>query len=92
MPQSIQDLLTSKGYTINETQLRYERDSEHIPIAETIGHTVDSFTAKAMRKGWLKPEETVWCIDPSHLITVETPPITYKPRRMFKVIFKKEEI
>lgn len=55
MPLSIQESLAKHGYVENPKEARFERYGQHIPYQELIGHTVDSFTEKAKRKGWLAP-------------------------------------
>ena len=60
--ESIQDLLVSLGFTIDQEQGQFSRwqtgwQFTAIPFHELTGHTVSSFIAKARRRGWL-PEET----------------------------------
>lgn len=54
---SIQDLLTSHGFQIDEDRgwfLKQTVGEEHIiiPFSELMGHTVGSFLGKAERRGW----------------------------------------
>ncbi len=52
---SIQDYLISIGFKAGDDT--FARDFVTIPVAEIIGHTVDSFKRKAINKGWIQPEE-----------------------------------
>ncbi|MBI3757009.1 MAG: hypothetical protein HY267_03435 [Deltaproteobacteria bacterium] len=59
--ESIQDLLVSLGFTIDQEQGQFSRwqtgwQFTAIPFCELTGHTVSTFVAKARRRGWL-PEE-----------------------------------
>lgn len=56
MPTSITDFLTEHGWTINEEKQCFEAAHDSIPFSEISG-TVDSFRAKAARKGWVVPTE-----------------------------------
>ncbi len=60
---SIQDLLVSLGFTIDQEQGQFSRWQTGwqfiaIPFTELTGHTVVSFVTKARRRGWLPEEET----------------------------------
>ena len=57
MPESIQEYLQANGFKINETMQRFETASVSIPFGELRNHTVSSFKEKAIRQGWIKPQE-----------------------------------
>ena len=59
--ESIQDLLVSVGFTIDQEQRQFSKwhtgwQFIAIPFAELAGHTVTSFVQKAQRRGWF-PED-----------------------------------
>ena len=59
--ESIQDLLVSAGFTIDQEQEQFSKwytgwQLISIPFIELAGHTVTTFVQKARRRGWL-PEE-----------------------------------
>ena len=59
---SIQDLLVSIGFTIDQEQGQFSKwhtgwQFISIPFAELAGHTVSTFMQKARRRGWLPEEE-----------------------------------
>jgi hypothetical protein len=61
--ESIQDLLVSAGFTIDQEQGQFSKwhtgwQFIAIPFAELAGHTVASFAQKARRRGWF-PEEDI---------------------------------
>ena len=57
-PDTIQDLLTKAGYTIDQDKKQFAKsisfmETKVIPFDELAGHTVDSFVEKAKRHQWL---------------------------------------
>ena len=61
--ESIQDLLVSLGFTIDQEQGQFSKwhtgwQFTAIPFSELTGHTVSSFIAKARRRGWLPEEDS----------------------------------
>ncbi|HXG19709.1 MAG TPA: hypothetical protein VNN62_11650 [Methylomirabilota bacterium] len=60
--ESIQDLLVSLGFTIDQEQGQFSKwhtgwQFIAIPFSEIAGHTVSSFIQKARQRGWLPEEE-----------------------------------
>ena len=60
--ESIQDLLVSVGFTIDQEQGQFSKwhtgwQFISIPFVELAGHTVTSFAQKARRRGWFPEEE-----------------------------------
>ena len=60
---SIQDLLVSAGFTIDQEQGQFSKwhtgwQFISIPFVELAGHTVLTFMQKARRRGWLPEEES----------------------------------
>jgi len=60
--ESIQDLLVSTGFTVDQEQGQFSKwhtgwQFISIPFAELAGHTVGSFKDKAKRCGWFPEEE-----------------------------------
>jgi hypothetical protein len=60
--ESIQDLLVSIGFSIDQEQGQFSRWQTGwqfiaIPFTELTGHTVSTFVTKARRRGWLPEEE-----------------------------------
>ncbi len=60
--ESIQDLLVSTGFTIDQEQGQFSKwhtgwQFISIPFMELAGHTVSTFVQKARRRGWLPEEE-----------------------------------
>lgn len=60
--ESIQDLLVSTGFTIDQEQGQFSKwhtgwQFIAIPFMELAGHTVTTFVQKARRRGWLPEEE-----------------------------------
>ena len=61
--ESIQDLLVSAGFTIDQEQGQFSKwytgwQFISIPFVELAGHTVTTFMQKARRRGWLPEEES----------------------------------
>jgi hypothetical protein len=61
--ESIQDLLVSIGFTIDQEQNQFSKwhtgwQFIAIPFVELAGHTVSTFVQKARRRGWLPEEES----------------------------------
>ena len=61
--ESIQDLLVSTGFTIDQDQGQFSKwhtgwQFIAIPFVELAGHTVPTFVQKARRRGWLPEEES----------------------------------
>jgi hypothetical protein len=59
--ESIQDLLVSLGFTIDQEQGHFSKWSTGwqfvtIPFSELAGHTIASFIEKARRRGWIPAE------------------------------------
>ena len=60
--ESIQDLLVSIGFTIDQEQGQFSKwhtgwQFISIPFVELGGHSVTTFIQKARRRGWLPEEE-----------------------------------
>ena len=60
--ESIQDLLISTGFTIDQEQSQFSKwhtgwQFITIPFVELAGHTVSTFIQKARRRGWFLDEE-----------------------------------
>jgi len=60
--ESIQELLVSTGFTVDQEQGQFSKwhtgwQFISIPFAELAGHTVGSFREKAKRRGWFPEEE-----------------------------------
>lgn len=56
MPTAISDWLIQHGWRINEARQRFETAHDSIPFSELRLETLESFQAKAARKGWVVPE------------------------------------
>ena len=55
---NIQDYLAKHGYAFNHVEQVFEKWPAKISVEEIIGHTVDSFAAKARAKGWVAEAAT----------------------------------
>jgi len=55
--ENIQDLLIAHGFIANALLSKFVKGSTCIPYSELYGHSVATFYAKAIARGWIVPEQ-----------------------------------